>query len=257
MTDRLARIRRRMRSIQLIKDATQQELIAHTYFGMRRGLGIAAILFPFALLGLQRLIHGDPLPGSVSAYYHTDLRTIWIGTLVVIAVFLWLYKGYDKWENVLLNVAGVGVMGVVLFPCSPDAGSLDGSKGFFWAPAHGLSALVAFGCMGVVAVFLGSITLELLADQPVLQAWFRNTYRVLGILMVALPLLTFVVAQGRGDYVFWAEVPAVVMFGLYWCVKTYEFHLTRADQQAVAGTLPSALQNRQQTAPQVKAAVGP
>jgi hypothetical protein len=238
----------RLAKAHLITDATQQELIAYTYFKMRRGLGVAAILFPFALLGLQSLLHGAPLPGSVSGYYHTDLRTYWIGTLAVIAVFLWIYKGYDRWENRLLNIAGIGVLGVVLFPSGPDAGSLDGSKGFIWAPAHGLSALIAFGCMGYVAVRLSRITLELLPkDQKHLEPRFDYAYRTLGVLMVAAPLAALALTQGRGDYIFWAEAPAVVFFGIYWLVKTYEFHLTEADKRAVEGTLPEHLQNRMKT----------
>lgn len=225
--------------------ATQAALIAHTYFKLRRWLGILAIVFPFGLYGIQRLTHEGPLPSSVSGYYHTGLKPIWIAALAVIAVFLYFYKGYDDVENLLLNLAGIGVLGVIFFPAAPDAGSLEGSTGFPWPPAHGISALVAFVSMGVVAVVLASRTLKLL-DEGRIRDTLRITYWVLGGLMVILPVSVTVVmlVNDREDRVFWAELFAVVIFGIYWCVKTWEFSRTKADERAIQGTLPADLQNR-------------
>src|SRR5689334_4933137 len=81
---------------------TEQNLIEHTYFGLRWGLGIAAFLLPLVTRLGERILTDHSLPKSISGYYHTGMRNYFVATLIVVAAFLILYKGYSHWENHLL-----------------------------------------------------------------------------------------------------------------------------------------------------------
>src|SRR5215212_7799422 len=49
-------------------------------------------------------------------YNYTPMRTIFVGFLCITGSFLYLYKGFTKLENLLLNVAGISAVLVALFP---------------------------------------------------------------------------------------------------------------------------------------------
>jgi hypothetical protein len=214
-------------------------LLARTYYQLRWGLGICAAAFPLILICGERLIHRGPLPLSISAYYHTGMRTVWTGSLTVMALCLILYKGFSKGENLLLTIAGIGVTGVIVFPTGYDVGSTDGT-GFTAPLAHGISALLAFGSMGLVAVFLGPDTLDLVGDGRT-RCRYRRAYGCLGVSMIGLPILAGVILHLIGtSATYWVEASAVAVFAVYWLVKTTEFRATKAETRAITGRLPRA-----------------
>ena len=89
-------------------DAAQlQRHMSGTYFSLRVGMGVlAAALPPLLWLG-GRLGDGEPLRCSMSAYYYSaTMRDTFVGTLVAVGVFLYLYKGFSRQENWALNLAG-------------------------------------------------------------------------------------------------------------------------------------------------------
>ena len=66
---------------------------------------------------------------SLSAYYYTGTRNVFVGTLWAIGIFLFAYPGYNHREDLLGNLAGVFALGVSLFPtacdgCTPGPGFL-------------------------------------------------------------------------------------------------------------------------------------
>lgn len=214
-----------------------QRLVARTYYALRWGLGALAALFPFVLLIGEHIAHSGPVPNSISGYYHTTaMRTVWTGVLVLLGVFLLLYKGFSKRESVLLNIAGLGVFLVVLCPCARDIGSTDPATSYTFPAGHGVGAFAAFGCMGIVAVFLGSSTLDLL-PRAELRPVLHRIYVALGIMMVGLPVLSAIMLKNHIDHLFWVETAAVLVFAAYWLVKTWEFSMNNAETQALAGTL--------------------
>jgi hypothetical protein len=176
------------------------------------------------------------LPDSISGYYHTDARNLLVGALVASGVALFLYKGFNKAENLLLNVAGLSAIGVAFFPCRPDPGATDNSDGGFWV--HGVFALIAFGAMGLVAVFFASWTVERLQDG-VLKRRFRRAYRVLGVLMIALPVVAMITTSvlKESHSTFWAESAGLYAFAGYWFTKTVEYRKNNAERAAISGTL--------------------
>jgi hypothetical protein len=72
--------------------------IKATYRLLRLGLGWTAIALPLTLW-LVGLARGIPLQGSMSAYYHTDMRDVFVGVLFAAGAGLFLYRGFSKIED--------------------------------------------------------------------------------------------------------------------------------------------------------------
>jgi len=101
-------------------------LLTH-YLTLRRAIGVLGILFPLLLWLGALLVFRVGLQKSISAYYHTGMGDVFVGTLCVIGFFLRAYRGYerletDKWltDNAAGNLACVFAVGVALFPPKPD-----------------------------------------------------------------------------------------------------------------------------------------
>ncbi len=53
---------------------------------------------------------------SISAYYYTPVRTVFVGSLCAIGVVLIAYKGHSPEEDVLLNFSGFMAFVVAMVP---------------------------------------------------------------------------------------------------------------------------------------------
>ena len=58
--------------------------------------------------------------GSISAYYYTPARVIFVGALFALGTSLIAYKGHSQKEDILLNFCGIVAMIVAIVPTSPD-----------------------------------------------------------------------------------------------------------------------------------------
>ena len=133
-----------------------------TYTNVRIVIGVIALAFPLILWLFGLAISNIPLQGSLSHYFHTPMRTIFVGVLFAIGVFLYLYKGYSVQENYALNFAGIFAATVAIFPmdfpstaemCAIQWPVLIGSPitdkslctAFTSSTPHGASALLFFG----------------------------------------------------------------------------------------------------------------
>jgi hypothetical protein len=59
--------------------------------------------------------------GSISAYYYTPARSVFVGSLCALGVSLIVYKGHSPEEDVLLNFSGLMAFVVAMVPTVPDA----------------------------------------------------------------------------------------------------------------------------------------
>ena len=82
-------------------------------------IGIVGLLLPWALIVIdwQFMTEGRQIRGSMSAYYHSPARDLFVGGLVAIGGFLLLYMTgrWRTWEFSLSSVAGFAVW-TVAFP---------------------------------------------------------------------------------------------------------------------------------------------
>lgn len=90
-----------------------------SYVFTRFAIGVLGVLLPPLLVFLEpALFDGLPFPrGSLSAYYYSGMREVFVGGLWAIGVFLFVYKFLDfSWESLLSSVAGVAAVVVAVFP---------------------------------------------------------------------------------------------------------------------------------------------
>lgn len=107
---------------ELALDANQY---LRSYLVLRMAIGVLGIALPVVLILCDGLFLAGDLPrGSLSAYYHSGLRDVFVGTLCATAVFLVTYKVVEQGlDNTLSIAAGLAAFAVAVFPTNRPAGS--------------------------------------------------------------------------------------------------------------------------------------
>jgi hypothetical protein len=89
-----------------------------SYMQIRRAVGAIGVLLPFVLFVGNKII-GYGVQPSMSGYYYTPMRNIFVGSLCALAIFLITYDGWDRADTVITDLAGIGTFGTALCPTSP------------------------------------------------------------------------------------------------------------------------------------------
>jgi hypothetical protein len=229
-----------------------EEHIIQTYSTLRWGMGIIAIALPIVLALGSFAKYGLILQDSISAYYHAfvptqqfpDLSAVagngvmrnwFVGILWVIGFFLFLYKGFGRRENIALNIAGVLLIMVAMFPMDWTCGSSCPKVSI-----HGVSAILFFLAIGYVCIFRSGDTLKLL--KPHDRQFYRRWYRIIGLVMWIFPVTVTVLEFFKlkifgNSTVFFVEVAGIWTFAAYWLLKGREISRTKADRKVINGDL--------------------
>lgn len=223
-------------------------LVVH-FLTLRRAVGFIGIALPFVLVAGENLrdvlaptaarAGRQLIELSMSAYFHTGMRDVFVGSLCAIGVFLLCYKGYDSTEDNLANLAGVCALLVALFPTFEDSreatdtgvAAID-SATFFSGPEapdpylvgviHFAAAAVLFGILAYLSYF--RFTRSDTTTPTPRKVQRNRIYRVCGVIIalciagIAIGNLLDVDAE-RTSFVFWFEAIAVVAFGVSWLTK--------------------------------------
>ena len=208
-----------------------QKHISSTYFGLRLGIVLFSFALPLVLYfgGLRR---GFELAPSISDYYFWGgglMRDWFVANVFAVAGFLYLYKGYSRLENVLLNVGAVLLAVVALVPCSCNDPGRNGSL-------HGAAAVGFFLLMAFVVIKCANDTLPLLDKQPEQRDAFTRRYRLIAVFLIASPAAAVVISiwlRQFASYTFFVESFAIYVFATYWAVKSRELSLTQAETLAL------------------------
>ncbi|MFT7553510.1 MAG: hypothetical protein ACI9BV_003845, partial [Rhodothermales bacterium] len=160
---------------------------------------------------------GIGLEYSISDYYGTPVRDVFVGVLFAIGWFLFSYRGYERADDIAGDLAWLFAMGVALFPTT----SQDPTVRLL----HFVSAGLLFGVLAYFALFL--FTKSSPGIQPTRAKRIRNKiYRICGVTML-LCIAGIGVFQGwfadseiaTAHPVFWLESLALWAFGWSWFVK--------------------------------------
>jgi hypothetical protein len=228
--------------------AKLQRHIESTYLSLRVGIAVIGATLPLTLWLGGLAADGLSLRGSMSAYYYTGMRNVFVGALSAVGVALVLYKGFSKAEDLSLSLAGVLVICVALFPTA---------AGDHWALVnyvHVIAAVGFFLCLAYVSVFRASDTLLLVRDARRAHLLERG-YRILGAAMVTSPVFALVAARmlhspgNESSLVFFLEAFGVWAFAAYWLVKSWELKQTNADRAAAQGILRAFTTTKRITVP--------
>lgn len=209
----------------------QPQVISYTF--LRRTLGILGVSLPIVLI-LGSIIIGDchEVQSSISNYYHTKMRNVFVGFLFALSLFLWTYKGYSssKWDNRLGNISCFLGLGVVFFPTAVTQAELTTcissiSDNGIVGVLHLIFAASFFICLAFfsISIFTKGVT------QATTQKIKRNLlYKICGYAMlVNIAIMAIYVVFLRKPYpnleqyspVFWLEAISLWAFGLSWLTK--------------------------------------
>jgi len=200
-----------------------QDSLVLSYLDLRKAIGTIGIALPFVLAIGKLLLDGPGIQSSMSAYYHTVMRDVFVGSLCAIAVFLLSYRGYQRQDYIAGKLACLFAIGVAFFPTAPD---LDPSaRDKIVSMAHSLFAMAFLLTLAYFS--LAQFRKTDPSKPPTPQKLQRNiVYTVCGwtilaciLLIVGLALLPGDAPVKRLDPVFWLESLAVVAFGVSWLTK--------------------------------------
>ncbi|MFE6611921.1 DUF998 domain-containing protein [Amycolatopsis sp. NPDC057786] len=199
---------------------TATDNLVHNYLFLRRAIGFLGIGLPFVLVFGKMAVDGGGLLNSISGYYYSGMRDVWVGVMCAIGVFLLSYRGYGRVDDIAGNIAAVAAVGVALFPTTPANG--DRTDEIVGLLHLGFAAVffltLAFFC---IVLFTKSDKEIPGARKPV-----RNQlYVVSGVIMLvclALIVLCGLVFDDLTKDLYpalWLESIAILAFGVAWLTK--------------------------------------
>jgi hypothetical protein len=173
--------------------------VIKTYRYLRIGLVAAVILLFTAIL----IEHGNTATGcwqrSISAYYYTPVRAIFVGSLMAVGLSLIVYKGRSPGEDPFLNFAGMLAPVVAIVPTT-DVGvcysvppeplplTADGSPAG-WVVANidnNFDALLITGALGLIAAAFIALVVNRKDIMGAARAQLLTTLSLLGTGLVLI-----------------------------------------------------------------------
>jgi hypothetical protein len=191
------------------------------------GIGLPLVLFVLSLIPFFK----TPLQNSISYYYYTNLRDIFIGVMCAVSFFLVCYKSssnevFWKDDNKMTNLAGFLALGVALAPTNPESCS---EKIYALIPLcakvigclHYIFAILFFAVLAEISIVVFTIGQK--KNRRIRQSLFNenNIYRICGWIIVACVLLIIVckICDRFPYLIFWLEFIALASFGISWLIK--------------------------------------
>ena len=203
--------------------------IKRTYRRLR-GLASAALIGLPLLTAAAGSLQHFPLQDSLSDYYFVAkdgglTRTLFVVFLAFLGGVLLAYRGLDRKDNLIHNVAGLFALGVAFFPMGCDTrvhpACVPGLLPILHLPSAGLlyaSAMVSVWYAG------GPKLMAALRRLKASAAWERQLrsiqhrshgFMTLGILAFFVHALFPRLLDGF-SWTFWIEYAGFLGFGLYW-----------------------------------------
>ncbi len=206
-----------------------------SYTALRRAVGFLGIALPI-VLAAGAIIMGDckQIQPSISLYYNTIMRNVFVGILCGVALFMFAYRGYDYRDRIAGISAFIFALGIAFFPASGDitrtCDIIISVTHFDWVRGvHLTSAILFFLTLSYFSLFLFTRTVDGNKENHTLQKKQRNKlYRTCGFIMLGSLLLIALwkiklgdIIPGLNNYhpVFWLESIALFAFGTSWLVK--------------------------------------
>ena len=216
-----------------------------SYLVMRLFVGALGFLLPLMLVfGDGWGFDGSPFPrNSLSAYYYSGVRELFVGTLCATGVFLATYKVADKTlDNTLSWVAGVAAAVVALCP----TGRADHDLEFDEMPLqtawgehtvetiHFVAAAIFIVSLGVITYFFG-VREGGRPQRPDTKSprFWRNFHYAcagaIGLALLWIVVTMWVIDDGPRWALLAGEWAAVWAFAASWFAKGAEFDALKGE----------------------------
>jgi hypothetical protein len=197
----------------LQRRTTQTNELVISYLLLRKTVGWIGMLLPFVLI-VGNVAMSASRPDSMSGYYYTPMRNVFVGALCALGVFLIAYDGYDDVDRWITNIAGLCAIGVAFCPTTPSGPASAGQN--IVGDFHVAFAMCTFTALGLMALRFAK------GRQTRLET---GAYRVCGVVIFACVVLAgasnFLPSSVFANWpvLFILEAMAVVAFGISWFVK--------------------------------------
>lgn len=198
-----------------------------TYLDLRKAVGVVAVGLPFAMAIPWWVVGHHMLETSISGYYYTGMRNLFVGSLCAISMFMLCCRGYDREDEVAGMFSGVCALGVAFLPTPPEfcATSQQGYIGYI----HYTFAALLFSTLAYFCLRLFKMSAKGWPLTP--QKLQRNmVYTVCGIVIIVSMALIAILAFFKVKYLigrvgtnFCFESTALISFGIAWLVKGEAF----------------------------------
>lgn len=203
-----------------------------TYRRLRKAIGILGIGLPITLVGLSLIpFFKTEIQPSISHFYYTNLRDLFIGTECAVGLFLIRYRGFGnaiwwKNDNFLTNIAGVVSFGIAFIPVNPLQGmsKVDTLVPYYWellGYLHYGFAATLFFIFSMLAIFVFTKGQNQDASIPVSIFNENNIYRFCGYSI--LFYITMISVSGWLNLFEYStllfEALSLFSFGLAWLIK--------------------------------------
>lgn len=206
-----------------------------SYLELRKFVGLLGFFMPFILAigGFFTAVEGGIQP-TISDYYYTPMRNLFVGILCSIGVFLFSYRGYPSAgdqlrkplisDNAAGNLAALFAVGVALFPTTPVSPIEN----------QALIGRLHLGCAAAMFFTLAYFPLCLFTQsapgktQTRMKQWRNVVYKTCGwAILAAIGLIVAVKFLPKPWFsriepfkpVFWLEALVVCAFGISWLTK--------------------------------------
>jgi hypothetical protein len=193
-----------------------------------RYLRLAMIVLVVGLAGSVLYEHAQVRGGcwqtSLSGYYYTPVRSVFVGALVAIGVGLIALKGNTDWEDLLLNLAGACAPVVAFVPYA-----YPGRCGSVLTDAAERNADVANNVVALLTA--GGVALLLMGGLGLAGRWERIS-RIgeigFGVIVVLFVVTVLAFALARAQFLAYGhDVAAVAMFAFIYAnvwLNAVNFH---------------------------------
>lgn len=209
----------------------EPELITVQY--LRKLVGIMGMILAFFLL-VGNLAFGNcgwDVQPSISHYYYTNMRDFFVGTLFSVAIFLFCYKGHNKWDNRASTLAAIFAFVTAILPTDIETCTTCRQP---------VVSFLDFSCRGYVHLVAASLFLLTLALMSILlftksnhsknqltkNKNFRNRIYytcglgiILNLVAAGISILLKRWFEFQFPYVFLFEFVALLLFGVSWLTK--------------------------------------
>jgi hypothetical protein len=224
----------------LMQDDRQQII---SYQKLRAFIGLIGIFLPVvvvlgsAILGAQK----NSWQHSISHYYYSKMHVIFVASLCVLGGFLITYKGRNKWESRVSNLAGTCAFGIAAFPTCFDGFQppVGGANQYiqllspvndFWGDVHFGFAAALFICFIIFCLhFFQTPDKEYTGREAIKFIKRKKFYTFCGwgiiISIIMIIVFKFIIKPEEGIFVYSTyifETSALWSFGLAWLVKGSE-----------------------------------
>jgi len=82
-------------------------------------IGWIGFFMPITVRAGAYLFESIHTTGSISAYYYTGMRDVFVSTLVLVGALLTCYRTPALRDNLIAIVCGIAAIGIGLFPMDP------------------------------------------------------------------------------------------------------------------------------------------